>query len=283
MSDETVQAEPAGQGAAVRYPFSEVTAVVPAGPGRFDAFLNTEWTIGNKPNGGYLLGVLGRAASCATSHPHVITATGQYVRAPEPGPVVVWTEVIREGRSASQVRAQLLQNDKVCVESLITVSRLERGGKVFWDGGVPAIEDVPFDRCIPLVGLLPNGARVAIMEQIDIRLDPATTGFTRGEPSGLGELRGWLALSHDESFDPVSLLFAGDAFPPATFEIEFVGWVPTLAMTVFVRALPEPGPVRVLQRAQLIDAQRVDESCFIWDRTGRLVAEAHQLAGIRLG
>jgi Thioesterase-like superfamily len=283
MGDESLGVEAAVHSDPVRYPFSEVSAVVPTGSGRFDAVLNAEWTIGGKPNGGYLLGILGRAASCVTEHPDVITATGQYVRSPEPGPVVVATEVIREGRSASQVRAQLLQGDKVCVESLITVSRLEHGAKAYWDGGVPAIEDVDFEQCIPLVAVLPNGGRVAIIQQIDVRLDPATTGFTRGEPSGLGELRGWLALPHNESFDPVSLLFAGDAFPPATFEIEFVGWVPTLAMTVFVRALPEPGPVRVMQRALLIDAQRVDESCFIWDRAGRLVAEAHQLAGIRLG
>jgi hypothetical protein len=81
----------------------------------------------------------------------------------------------------------------------------------------------------------------------------------------------------------VSLLFAVDAFPPATFDIEFSGWVPTLELTVYIRALPAPGPVRVLQRAELIDAQRVDESCYIWDRTGRLVAQGRQLAGVRLG
>jgi hypothetical protein len=39
----------------------------------------------------------------------------------------------------------------------------------------------------------------------------------------------------------------------------------------------------VLQRAQLIDAQRVDEACFVWDSAGRLVAQSTQLAGIRLG
>ncbi|HEX4092352.1 MAG TPA: hypothetical protein VHZ33_26835 [Trebonia sp.] len=39
----------------------------------------------------------------------------------------------------------------------------------------------------------------------------------------------------------------------------------------------------MLQRAQLIDAGRVDESCFVWDATGRLVAHGTQLAGIRLG
>ena len=38
-----------------------------------------------------------------------------------------------------------------------------------------------------------------------------------------------------------------------------------------------------LARAQLIDAQRVDETCFVWDSTGRLVAQGTQLAGVRLG
>ena len=82
---------------------------------------------------------------------------------------------------------------------------------------------------------------------------------------------------------PISLLYAVDAFPPATFEIEQTGWVPTLELSAYVRALPAPGPVQVLQRAQLIDAQRVDETCFVWDSAGRLVAQATQLAGIRLG
>ena len=59
--------------------------------------------------------------------------------------------------------------------------------------------------------------------------------------------------------------------------------MPTLELTVYVRALPAPGPVRMLHRAQLIDNGRVDESCFVWDSAGRLVAHGTQLAGIRLG
>jgi hypothetical protein len=121
------------------------------------------------------------------------------------------------------------------------------------------------------------------MNQVEVRLDPEFAGFTRGEPSGRGELRGWLALPDAEDFDPVSLLYAVDAFPPATFDIEFTGWVPTLELTAYVRALPAPGPVRVMQRANLIDAGRVDETCWVWDSTGRLVAQGSQLAGIRLG
>jgi hypothetical protein len=125
--------------------------------------------------------------------------------------------------------------------------------------------------------------RVAIMDQVDLRIDPADLGFAAGRPSGRGELRGWLELPAGEIFDPNSLLFAVDSFPPATFDIEPTGWVPTLELTGYVRALPAPGPVQVVQRAQLIDAQRVDESCFVWDSTGRLVAHATQLAGIKLG
>ena len=87
----------------------------------------------------------------------------------------------------------------------------------------------------------------------------------------------------NRAFDPFSLLFAVDSFMPATFDIEMSGWVPTLELTAYVRAVPAPGPVRILQRAQLIDGQRFDEDCFVWDSTGRLVAQSMQLAGIRLG
>ncbi len=57
--------------------------------------------------------------------------------------------------------------------------------------------------------------------------------------------------------------------------------MPTLELTTYVRAVPAPGPVRVLQRAQLIQGGRVDEVCFVWDSQGRLVAQGTQLAAIR--
>ncbi len=132
-------------------------------------------------------------------------------------------------------------------------------------------------------GTSPTGLPVPIMDQVDLRIDPADTGFARGEPSGRGELKGWLVLPGDEAFDPISLLYAVDAFPPATFEVAASGWVPTLQLSVYVRALPAPGPVRVLHKAQLIDAQKVDEVCSVWDGRGRLVAQGTQLAAIRLG
>ncbi len=263
--------------------FSDVSAVAAREDGSFTAEVDPEWTIRGKPNGGYLLAMLGRAAAATTAHDHVIAASAHYLRAPEPGPVSIEAELLRAGRSASQVRATLSQDGAACVESLLTTSRLVVPSAPFWTEGLPALNEVAYEDAVPLVARTPDGSRVAIMDQIEIRLEPDSAGFMNLAPRGLGELRGWLRLPGDEAFDPASLLFAVDAYPPATFDIEFAGWVPTLELTAYVRALPAPGPVRVLQRAHLIDAQRVDEACFVWDSTGRLVAQGTQLAGIRLG
>jgi hypothetical protein len=266
----------------IRSPFSEVSAVLPAAAGRFDATVDPEWTIGGKPNGGYLLAMLGRAAS-TLAHPHVISASGYYLHAPRPGPVAIDAELLRRGRSASHVRARMSQAGAACVEALFITAELNATAIPYWERGLPEMGTVDYDDCRPLVARLPDRNRVAIMDQIEVRLEPDSSGFTRGEPRGRGELRGWLALPGGEDFDPVSLLFAVDGYPPGTFDIEFSGWVPTLELTTYVRALPAPGPVRLLQRAELIDGQRVDESCYIWDRRGRPVAQGRQLAGIRLG
>jgi hypothetical protein len=266
-----------------RFPLSEAGAVTARGAGTFDAVVNPEWTIGGKPNGGYLLAMLGRAAASVSAHDHVIAASAHYLHAPEPGPVAIDVEPLRDGRSASQIRARLSQDGRPCVEALLTTSELDTATSPYWDRGLPPISHIPYEDCDRLVAQLPDGNRVAIMDQIEVRLEPGSSGFTTGAPSGRGELRGWLALPGDEPFDPTSLLFAVDAFPPATFDIEFSGWVPTLELTAYIRALPAPGPVRILHRAHLIDARRVDESCYVWDRLGRLVAHGTQLAGIRLG
>jgi hypothetical protein len=263
--------------------FSTVTTLVPTAPGCFDAEVSADWTINSKPNGGYLLAMLGRAAAATGAHPHVIAASAHYLRSPAPGAITLEAHVLRSGRSASQLRTQLRQGDELCVEALVTTSTLTSGGTPYWDRGLPLAEVAEPDSCFRVPGTSPLGLPVPIMNQVDLRIDPADTGFARGEPSGRGELRGWLTLPGEEAFDPAALLYAIDAFPPPTFEIAATGWVPTLELTGYVRALPVPGPVRVLQKAQVIDAQRVDEVCFVWDSSGRLVAQGTQLAAIRLG
>lgn len=185
------------------------------------------------------------------------------------------------------VRAQLSQDDRLCLDTVLTLGRLPDGepdgGKpAEWDAGTPLRSIVGFQDAVafrPPAEVI----RVALMDRIELRLDPETfRSMTTLRPSGRGELRGWISVPGDEPFDSISLQLAVDAMPPATFDIHVTGWVPTLQLTSYIRALPVPGPVQILHRAHLIAKGRVDESFHVWDSAGRLVAHSMQLAAIRL-
>jgi Thioesterase-like superfamily len=278
--------------------FDAATAVGPAAPGRadiggdpdvtvHDIVVSADWTIGGKPNGGYLLATMGRAAGASLAavegpvHLHPIAATATYVASPDPGPAQVAVEVLRRGRRMSQVRARLVRDGATFVEATFTLGRLDHAAEPWWtDVAEPDLP--PFDECIRLPNVGPTGFSLPIMDMVEIRLDPAVMGFARGEPGGRGELRGWLGFADGRAPDPLALLYAIDAYPPATFDLASTGWVPTLSLSAYVRAVPAPGPLRVRQAARLVEADLVDEVCHVWDSRGRLVAQATQLAGIRV-
>lgn len=272
--------------------FDRATAVSSPAPGDptgpCGMTVDAGWSIGGRPNGGYLLAAMARAARAALAsaegpdHPHPVTATAHYVASPDPGPAEVQTEVLRRGRRMSQVRARLVRGGAPHVEATFTLGRHDGSAAPWWtDLDVPAMP--PMEECVRLGGIGPGGVVLPIMEQVDIRLDPATAGFRDGRPSGVAELRGWLAFADGRAPDPLALLYVADSFPPATFELATVGWVPTLELTVYVRAVPAPGPLVVRQRAHLVESDLVDEVCDVWDSRGRLVAQATQLAGLRVG
>ncbi|MDQ6937182.1 MAG: thioesterase family protein [Actinomycetota bacterium] len=262
---------------------SAITAIGDDGRGtaRFAGEVSAAWTILGKPNGGYLLTMLARAAVATGPHPHVLAASAHFLQAPNPGPALITAAVLRPGRRAGQLRVRLEQDGRPRIEALMTTGTLDPSALVDWSSE-PPVSVAPFERCVRLPPRSPDGRPVAIMGQVELRLDPQVMGFATGQPSGRGELRGWLTLLEAAAFGPVDLLYAADAFPPASFEVAATGWVPTLELTVYVRGVPEPGPLRVRQRARLITGDRLDEICDVWDSAGRLVAQGVQLAGIRL-
>ena len=258
--------------------FAHVSSVRARGATTFAAEISGEWTIAGKPNGGYLLALLGRAACVLNGSGDVVAASAHYVRSPDPGLVEIEGEPLRRGRSISQVRMRMSQGGRLCVEALLSVSQLAPSTAPCWDVVTPDIPVIAFDEGIRLKPVAPNGARVAMFGQVEVRLDPERSGFLKGRPSGRGELRGWLKLPLRENFDPISLLYAVDAFPPPTFDTDFMDMVSTAELTVYVRGIPAPGPVRIVTRARLIDTQWADYACDVWDGTGRRVAQATQLA-----
>ena len=273
------------------YEFDAATAVQTRPDGFVhDVVVDAGWTIGGRPNGGYLLAMLARAgvASAAEveglAHPHPLTASAHYLSAPEPGPAEVRAEVLRRGKRMSQVRSRLLQDGTARVEAVFTLGRLDPNAEPWWDD-VPVPDDAtPEARCTrSAVTGGPGGLELPIMSRVDMRLDPAVTGFAVGEPRGRGEVRGFVRFADGRPPDPLSLLLAVDILPPATFDLGTTGWVPTLELTAYVRRVPAPGPLLVRHRARLVESDIVDEACDVWDSRGRVVAQATQLAGVRVG
>ncbi|HST65396.1 MAG TPA: thioesterase family protein [Mycobacteriales bacterium] len=266
---------------------AKASAVEPLGDGRFGAVLDPGWAIGTKPNGGYLLVVLARAAVAGAAGPgsiaelpHPAAVSAHFLAAPDPGPAEVAVEVLRHGRSASQVRATLFAGGRRCVEALVTCGRLSPAAAPYWSA-VP-VPDLPAEAdCVP--ALNPDERfPVPMFDEVELRADPATAGFTTGRPAMAGEIRGYVRASAAPP-DPYAVLIALDALPPATFDLGLVGsWVPTMELTAYLRALPAPGPLRVRQRARLVADGRVDEDCDVWDANGALVGSATQLAALRL-
>ncbi|KRV49388.1 TesB-like acyl-CoA thioesterase 3 [Wenjunlia vitaminophila] len=283
MSPPTAAELPVGESE-----FDRDTEVVPRSddPGVFDAVLSSGWTISLGINGGYLLAIADRALSQVLPHPDPLSVSAYYLTASVPGPAVVRTEVVRTGRSMSTGQARVLQTDSEGNE-------VERLRVVAHHGDLDALPTEVRTSASPPVMPPPHqcvGAEHApdgvfgpretngLIERLDVRMDPATVGWALGEPSGRGEIRGWFRLADGRPNDPLAVLLATDAFPPTAFDLGIRGWVPTLELTVHVRARPAPGPLRVVLGTRNLAGGLLEEDAEVWDSADRLVAQSRQLA-----
>jgi hypothetical protein len=62
-----------------------------------------------------------------------------------------------------------------------------------------------------------------------------------------------------------------------------LAWAPTLELTVHVRGVPAPGPLRCRFRNSFMQNGLFEEDGELWDSQGTLVAQSRQLALIPRG
>ncbi len=268
--------------------FDIATAVELVREGRYAGSIDPAWSIGGRPNGGYLLAILARAACAAAGpdHPDPLGVSAAFPASPEPGPIEVEVEVVRRGRAFATMRARMTQAGAVQVDAIVTCGRLPDEAEIRYDGtSRPALP--PIEACFELPTQGP-GFEVLLMGVVRQQLDPAVLGWATGRPSGDPEIRGYLSLRDGREPDPLFLVLAVDAAPPPTFGLGVRGWVPTLQLSAWVRQRPAPGPLVVRSRAGLVTTTAsgngfTDETCEVWDSTGALVATGNQLAGLRTG
>lgn len=249
----------------------------------YDAEIAPNWSIRGNANGGYLLALAARSLCDLTGRPDPVTISAHYLSPGAAGPVKIATELVKEGRRFATARATMTgqgEDAKPILTVLGAFSDLSQtSGPELVDATPPDLP--PVKDCSPIG---PESTFAPeIFEQVEVRLHPEDAKFAT-EPSGNALIRGWFRLKDDEPMDSIALLLAADALPPTAFNAKLpVSWVPTVELTVHVRANPAPGWLRCEFRTHFVTGGFLEEDGRIWDSEGTLVAQCRQLALVPLG
>lgn len=261
-------------------PFEEATAVERIAEHTFRAAVHPGWDIGGNANGGYLMALAARAMAEVAGRPP-LTLTAHYLRPVPAGPCSIDVVPVRAGRRLATAAATMSMDGRPVLQLLGTFGDQTPGGPQVLD---PPVDMPPYDQCADAPSPL-DGPGPAMMDRLAVRLRPGDEGFRTDRPSGRPEMYGWFAFADFADFadhqpvDAFGLLLAADAFPPAVFNSGLpIGWVPTVELTVHIRGIPAPGPLRCAFRSRFIGDGLLDEEGEIWDGTGALVAQSRQLA-----
>ncbi|MFC4114751.1 thioesterase family protein [Nonomuraea zeae] len=260
--------------------FDEATQAIRVDENTYDVCLDPGYSIGGPLNGGYLMAVILRAAVDATPFEHPVSTTAQFLKAPVPGPAQVRVEPLKAGRTAAFARATLVQDGTAKIEGLITTATLNEVEPVYADA--PSAAMPPIEECVKLPIPKPESG-MTLNAQMELLFDPPTIGWLKGEPSGRPESRAYFRMTEPQDADPYVLALAVDALPPVVFSAGMRGWAPTVDLTWHLRALPAPGWLTLLGSGRLISDGWFDEEVEVRDSTGRLVAQARQLARVGRG
>jgi acyl-CoA thioesterase len=254
-------------------------AVTDLGGGRFGAELDGNWSVGGGINGGFLLGVIGNAIrQVVPGKPDPITISAFYLGPGVGGPAEVRTEIKRDGGSLAVVSADLLQGGERKLTATATFGDLAGfEGEVLTKA--EEFDLPPVEECFSTKDMGKDLLALAPMYQkFEMRFPHDGIGWAVGQPSGKGEIKAWFRFADDRPIDAFSLITIADLLPPVAFDLGLPGWSPTLELTVHVRAIPAEGWLKIRHFTRNLAGGMFEEDCEIWDASGRLVAQARQLA-----
>lgn len=249
--------------------------VRPAGQGTFACELSADWTVGDKPHGGYLMALLAKAGVAALPDDRdPLAVSAEFLRPPAAGPATLHTTVRKLGRTAATVAVSLEQDGAARVTGTVTAGALAEEEPA-WQR-LPEFPAEPEPDSLDFRTDLEGPSKVAALMDTKLARHNASifTEYKQGDPL---ELRGWMRPP-DEHPDVFFALVAGDVLPPLSFNLGRLGWAPTVQLTALLRARPAPGWLRVQTEARSVAGTWFDSDASVLDSRGRLVCQARQLA-----
>lgn len=259
------------------FAFEEDTAVHPTGGGEYAAEVTDRWSIGGRPNGGYLMGIVLTALVLESPHPDPLTITGHFLSPADPGPAAMRVTIIKEGRSVSTATAIMSQGGRDRLVVLASFGDLDQQrGPTRSMSERPLLSD-------DLVSSAGHPAPHPIISRFEFMLPVAQSRVAAGifdpDQSRAG-FSGRLRFADGMIPTIPSIPLMMDAFPPAVFNLGLIGWTPTIELTVHLRSRPQhEWHALSVRTRQLVDGL-LEEDAELWTENGTLVAQSRQLARV---
>ncbi|ABW66106.1 thioesterase family protein [Desulfosudis oleivorans] len=244
----------------------------------FSATVTPNWSVNRNPDGGYLMALMANGVLQHAEKQWITIFTANFVSRCVPGPVSLAVDLLGTSSRFERWQASLEQEGDTKVFALCTLTdNAVEDPETRYEADPPVLASR--QDCLEF----PAVPGYTIFEQMDVRLDPACTGWlTSGALTDRSEQKGWIRFKDDRPFDMLSLLLAADAFPPPVLASHgMTAWVPTLEMSVNIRQKPSSPWLRCVFRSRFIHNGIVEEDGQVWDENDRLVAVSRQVSQFR--
>jgi acyl-CoA thioesterase len=258
------------------------TRVERVADGRYTATIGAAWDLAVAPQGGVVAAIAARAMAAELEAPPPLRSFHGVFASPVPtGDVDVEVEVIRAGRSMSQVRASVRAPGADAGFAAIATFGSARTGFHYTELAMPKVP--PPEECVsyrdppPPEANLPDGPRFAFWTEV-FEGRPAL-GHAPWDPAerDAAEVATWFRFEHrpldeDGGFDRLALLVAADMMPSAVFEkigdAERGWFAPSVDLTVHLVGVPTGEWILNHNRAHYAGDGYASAECALWDADG---------------
>lgn len=257
------------------FPFDGEIALTPVGDGAFEGEIVERWFTPAGALGGFVMALMVSAFErlVADRERSARSVTVHFLRAPAAGPVLATAELVKEGRTLSSLRGELVQDGQTVATALAAYGK---------PVPAPRYEDAPMPR------VEPPGARAHMFGAVEEDLPPLVRRLRMqhrfGEPAlsraERAEIGGWYELDEGRPVDAAALCVLADAWFPAPWpRLGALMAAPTIDLTVHFRTqLPlPPSPILGRFRSRVARDGYFEEDGWMWAPDGTLVAQSRQL------
>ncbi len=239
--------------------------------------VSTRYSVVKVPNGGYLMALLARQMLDKSDKNTTPIITVNFLTRTGYGDAQIKVSEVSRSRQFNRYEAVLSQNGEQILKAMGSFMANDLDCSIErYEEPSPDIADL--DDCVEM----PKIPNFTIYDEVDVRLDPQTVPWLKGEKGTKSEHCGWIRFADGRDFDLCGILLASDAFPPPIFATEGVAtWVPTIEMSVNIRNLPVGKWLKCRFRTKHITCGLLEEDGELWDEAGNLVAISRQIAQFR--